>query len=159
MRGLLSSLADDDYRRTMGALFADASIGGHVRHALDHVRALTTGAATGAVDYDRRARGTAIETDRCAAVSEINDLLSALGTLSGMPADRPLTVLVMPTREGRVVAVPSTLARELAFVLSHTIHHQSTLRSMALACGHPIPDGFGYAPATLAHLDRLACAP
>jgi uncharacterized damage-inducible protein DinB len=42
----------------------------------------------------------------------------------------------------------STLARELAFVLNHTIHHQAMIGLLASLHGCDVPDGFGYAPST-----------
>ena len=35
-------------------------------------------------------------------------------------------------RDGESIALESTLARELAFVLSHTIHHNATIRGMVV---------------------------
>ena len=35
----------------------------------------------------------------------------------------------------------STLARELAFVVSHTIHHQAIIGVLLAIHGHAVPDG------------------
>jgi hypothetical protein len=50
------------------------------------------------------------------------------------------------------------VGRELAFVLSHTVHHNALIAVMALTLGVSIPDRFGYAPSTIAHLEKVACA-
>lgn len=43
----------------------------------------------------------------------------------------------------------STLARELAFVMSHTIHHQAIVALLLEQQGGGVPDErFGYAPST-----------
>jgi hypothetical protein len=50
---------------------ASGSIGGHVRHVLDHVAALVAASPRLEMSYDHRTRGTAIEHDPAAAVREI----------------------------------------------------------------------------------------
>jgi uncharacterized damage-inducible protein DinB len=56
------------------------------------------------------------------------------------------------------VEVETTVGRELVFVLSHTVHHNALIAVMARTLGVSVPDRFGYAPSTLAHLERPACA-
>ena len=158
LRSVLGALSSADYTTRMGPTFANASIGGHVRHCLDHARALIDGRIAGTIDYDHRERGTAIESDPAAAAMELDRLIDSTRGLAGIEADEPVGVAVMPTRDGEASVLSSTLARELAFVLSHTIHHNATIRGMAVAAGHAVPSSFGYAPSTLAHKDRCACA-
>ena len=165
LRTVLSGLESTRYAAKMGALFGNSSIGAHVRHVLDHARALVDGAASGTIDYDHRVRGTAIETDPAAALRELEYLINSTHLLAGHDAGERVGVAIMPTRDGESVTLTSSLARELAFVLSHTIHHNATIRGMAVAAGHDVPEGFGYAPSTLAHAathshfqkDRCAC--
>jgi len=47
----------------------DSSVGGHVRHCLDHVRSLLDAIDTGELNYDHRQRGTAVESS-CIAATE-----------------------------------------------------------------------------------------
>lgn len=155
---LLGSLSPEQYTARTGRLFSDGSIGGHVRHCLDHARALADGLGTGEIDYDHRARGTPIETDVAAAATEAARLLDVFASLSGRASAHPLHILVIAERGGPALALASTLGRELAFVLSHTIHHNAIIRAMALSLGAPVPDTLGYAPATLTHMDAHACA-
>jgi uncharacterized damage-inducible protein DinB len=56
------------------------------------------------------------------------------------------------------VEVETSVGRELAFVLSHTIHHNALIGVMAMLLGAPLPDRFGYAPSTIAHLEKRSCA-
>jgi hypothetical protein len=46
----------------------------------------------------------------------------------------------------------------LAFVLSHTIHHNAIIGVMANTLDIPLPARFGYAPSTIAHQEKVACA-
>ena len=64
---LLGAMTDEDYARKPVGVVA-SSVGGHVRHNLDHVAALLEAVATGELDYDCRARGTPVETCRRAAL-------------------------------------------------------------------------------------------
>jgi hypothetical protein len=124
------------------------SIGEHVRHTLDHIAALLAADATAPLSYDRRERGTAVESDISAALRQILRLKAALERQSVRALADPILVesLVSPT--GRPVVGWSSLARELAFVLSHTVHHMSTIALLLSLQDIGVPDRFGYAPST-----------
>ncbi len=158
LRNVLSSIPREAYCVRMGAVFANATIGGHVRHCLDHARALVEGRTSGLIDYDHRARGTPIESDPAAAICEVDALLAMVDQIFAGDADESVAVAVMATHDGQTTVVASSTARELAFVLSHTIHHNATIRGMAAVAGHAVPESFGYAPSTLAHKGRCGCA-
>lgn len=166
LAGVMVLLSVEQYTKKADDTFFKGTIGGHVRHCLDHIRALLEGASIGTVDYDHRARGTDIELNPLAAREEIR-VLRRLAEEAGLrSADDALNVLVMPSSDGEAVAIRSSLGRELAFVLSHTIHHNATIKGMAVALGVGLSSEFGYAPSTLAHRasaaqsisERRACA-
>jgi len=129
----------------------NSSIGGHVRHCLDHLEALIAGAPSGFIDYDKRARGTSIEHNRNAAAREVQRLQHALRELEGRSIHEALTVSLMLTGDGPAIHWESTLGREIAFVLSHTIHHGAMIAGMVKHLGAEVPEGFGLAPSTLAY--------
>jgi len=60
------------------------------------------------------------------------------------------------TEGGPAISFGTTPERELAFVLSHTIHHHAVLGIMARELGVQAPERFGYAPATITHLAPAA---
>jgi len=62
--------------------------------------------------------------------------------------DEPICVVSTVARNGETLTSMSTLARELAFVLSHTIHHQAMIGLLASLHGSDVPDGFGFALST-----------
>ena len=63
MATLLGDTSDLDYlSRPDGGV--SGSVGAHVRHCLDHVRAVVHAAEGGVLSYDRRERDTAIEHNR-----------------------------------------------------------------------------------------------
>ena len=125
------------------------SIGGHVRHCLDHVRALETGLDRGLIDYDTRRRDTAVERDREAAVLALLSSASRLHAVGNHVLGQPLVVRSLIGDDGRTVAGASSAARELAFVISHTIHHNAQIALLAHRVGSSrLPRRFGVAPST-----------
>lgn len=125
------------------------SVGGHTRHALDHVSAFLSARSGVTLSYDCRERGTAVERDPAAALRQILRVKVAIASSVGSyAADEPLWVTSQIDCAGHVLAGWSTIARELSFVISHTVHHQA-LVAVLLACqGIGVPDRFGYAPST-----------
>jgi uncharacterized damage-inducible protein DinB len=154
---LVESLPDEEYaRKPVGVV--QSSVGGHVRHNLDHVEALLRGLRAGEVNYDHRDRRTDVERDRLVAMAEILRLKQELNAFPWHAVPHPveLTALVAPDRPP-VTAVTSA-ERELAFVVSHTIHHNAIIGIMARLLGTELPTDFGYAPSTVAHQRSRSCA-
>lgn len=148
----IEPLTPQDYASPASPLL-DGAIGGHVRHCLDHAAALLAGLDAHCIDYDNRQRGTAVESSPSEAVEVIATLRTRLHTASIDPS-QPVTVRAMVTPDSPAAEMPSTLGRELVFVLSHTIHHSALLAGMLRALDSPLPKGFGYAPSTLAFLHQ-----
>lgn len=129
------------------------TIGAHLRHSLDHVRALAAGVAAGTVAYERgRRRGGIEEFDRDAGLEGLKAARAGLASLVDEPFTRPLVAALMFASDSEPEPIPTTLGRELAFVLSHTIHHNALVGYLALGFGYQPPAAFGYAPATIAFL-------
>ena len=158
--GLLRGLTDAAYAEG-GAAPGVSPIGAHMRHVLDHYRALVDGLRDGRVDYEARKRQAPIERDRTLAQAEVARLLEGLGRVAELPEDREVLVNL------RSVADPdagpdwsrSTPKRELQFLVSHTVHHFALIRNMLAGLGIDPGEGFGVAPSTLAALRRdTACA-
>lgn len=128
---------------------ASGSVGEHVRHMLDHISALVSATPSSVLSYDHRTRGTALETEPSVAVREMMRLDAALERWSERSLDEPVTVVAMMSADGRAVSGWSTLARELAFVMSHTVHHQAIVALLLEQLGMESPgERFGYAPST-----------
>lgn len=144
----LMTLVPVEVYRAQPAARVSGSIGAHVRHALDHVSALLVAVEGGDLQYDHRARGTTLEVDPATAVSEIERLLFRLSRSSPAAAERALTFsqLIDPDRPAELVH--STVAREYAFVIQHTIHHCALIAVLLDWQGVRVPYGFGVAPST-----------
>lgn len=135
-----------------------ASIGGHVRHTLDHVRSLLGVIENDVLDYDARDRGTRIEYECQAAVTTSLDYAQQLRRLADSGAHRRITLCSTITRDGIRLSCGSSLVRETLFVVSHTIHHHALIAMMMRSDGYELPEDFGYAPATLNHRATQTCA-
>lgn len=161
---MLDRITPEQYVAASNAMFSNASIAGHIRHTLDHVRAVTSLTGTNAskagvvLDYDARERGTTVETDVREAQRETRRLVGALRMISDVPLNQGVRVSIVVSRESARVLVDSTMGRELAFALSHTVHHAAMIRSIAVLMSIRVSDHIGVAPATLAHQDARGCA-
>ena len=124
------------------------SIGEHVRHCLDHIGALVGATSSMPLSYDRRERGTAVEREPAEALRMVMRLKTAVNRWGERDVDEPLRVVSMLTASGDAVTGWSTLGRELAFVTSHTIHHQAMIAVLLSLAGLDVPEHLGLAPAT-----------
>lgn len=147
LESVLRDIAPDVY----GARFVadvSGSIGEHVRHCLDHVAMLVAADPFTTLSYDRRHRGTAVEADPAEALRQIAKLKAGLDAWSARSLDEPIRVTSMTSASGDAATVWSTLARELAFVVSHTIHHQAIIGVLLAIHGQTVPERFGHSPST-----------
>ena len=144
---VLGELSDEQFveRRTGGV---SGSIGGHVRHLLDHVGALIDAGRSGELSYDARRRGTEIEQRRQAAREEIRRLAGELAEFARLPPHLPVNLVATLETAGGSLTSGSTIGRELAFVISHTIHHFAVIALLLWQMGVSVPARFGYAPST-----------
>jgi hypothetical protein len=153
---LLGRLGDEQYvRKPVGVV--PSSVAGHVRHCLDHFEALLAALETGWLDYDDRRRGTDVERCRSAALAALRRLEGRLLQMRWPEPDQPLRLTALLSPGSPPVEVVSSVGRELAFVLSHTIHHNSLVGTMVALLGIEAPARFGYAPATIAYHEGRAC--
>ena len=145
---VVRTLSDGAYTAP-GPRGVSGSVGAHVRHCLDHVLALEQALVSRHVDYDARQRGGRIETDRRTAIAAIDAARVRIGALDDRWLSQLVHVRTQIAADGSYVLTRSTIARELAFVISHTIHHNATINVLLQQQHeHEMPAGFGYAPST-----------
>jgi uncharacterized damage-inducible protein DinB len=153
---LIETLTDDEYtRKPVGVV--ESSIGGHVRHNLDHVQAILRGLPTGRVCYDHRDRDTSVERDRIAALNAILQLERELLHFAWGDVPQSLVLSALVALSLPPVEVLTSAERELAFVVSHTIHHNALIRVMVKLIGADVSADFGYAPSTIVHRKARTC--
>ena len=126
------------------------SIGGHIRHCLEHFEGFRRGIESGAIDYDARERGTPEEADPEAALAKLDDLIGWFRENSGgFENGQRLRVKVDCGGDCDAGWEESTVGRELQFLASHTVHHFAIIGIMCDAQSIPIEREFGVAPSTL----------
>jgi uncharacterized damage-inducible protein DinB len=129
-------------------------VGAQLRHCLDFYDCFLDGLDRGTIDYNARGRDTRLETDRDHALRKIRTICVALERLTPEQAGRSLDVRTEGATENSVECTRSSTARELQFLISHTIHHFALIAIMLELEGNQAardqPD-FGVAPSTLAH--------
>ena len=145
-------LTVDEY--TSRELRSSGSIGAHVRHCLDHVCALECGIVAGEVCYDHRERNTVVERDPYLGVSRLRRASFRVGQIDGGLVERPLMLVAQLSAGGALIRLPTTVGRELAFVVSHTIHHSALVAVLLERAERDVPARFGLAPTT----PELVCA-
>jgi uncharacterized damage-inducible protein DinB len=147
LASVLERVSDLDYVATPPG-GVSGTIGAHVRHCLDHVNAVLDPPPDGVVRYDGRRRQATLESDRRVAAAALRESAARLEALVQERADAPLVLESQVDRRGACVQVLSSLARELVFVLQHTIHHQALVALLLAGRGVAVPHTFGYAPST-----------
>ena len=146
LRELIETIPEQTFRAAPSD--SSGSVGEHVRHCLDHVRALTAAVTADEFSYDSRLRGTPVETIPAAAIEEINGLDLALDGLTEEALSRSLFLRTLVCRGTNAIPVRTTLGREAAFVIQHTIHHCATMAVLLEGMRVSVPRHFGYAPST-----------
>lgn len=148
---LLSRLTDAQYTQKLPACF-NASIGGHLRHTIDHYLSFIGGIHSGGLDYEARARDVRIETHRTYAIDVLAGIVDQLNYLPKL--DRTLRIRMENTQlqEPNAWGVSSG-RRELQFLLSHTVHHYALIAISCRLQGVEPQADFGMAPSTLRYRD------
>ncbi len=147
--GLLAEIDSDAYARKLPAAF-NASVGGHYRHCLDHFRSLLDSATTGDLNYDHRERGTLVESDRFAALNATRELRAGYQRLPVECLSRSLDVTCKTSYAATgSQSAPSTVGREIMYVVAHAVHHYALIGIMGGLMGIQLPPGFGVAPSTV----------
>ncbi|HSI83957.1 MAG: DinB family protein [Candidatus Methylacidiphilales bacterium] len=148
---LLTSL-DEEVYRTRVALAFNASIGGHYRHCLDHFISIFKAMDSAEVDYDNRCRDERVENNRLFALCVTQVLIARCKELRRNDLDRPIMVRNKVSYSGESsTQVPSTVARELMYAVTHAIHHYALIKVMCGIQGVELPEAFGVAPSTVKH--------
>ncbi len=152
---LIGSVTAEQYA-TRVALALDGSIGAHYRHCLDHFVSLLRSTSCSFVDFDLRDRDPLIETDPTRALDLTREIRASLARWT--PGELARTVgtrCEIRYAPGSSPVTGSTLGRELGYVIAHAIHHFAIIAIIGRLQGIRLPEDFGMAPSTLAHLRRI----
>lgn len=153
---LLSTLDPDQYGPPGDG---SSGIGAHLRHCLDAYRCFLGGWRDGRVDYDARERDPRLENEVAAGRDAVAAVKASLAEVPADAADAEVRV----RHDAAAYDDPeswsrSTVAREMQFLLSHTIHHYALIAFTLRSRGIDVDPAFGVAPSTLEHRERSARA-
>lgn len=148
---VLACLSDAQYRQP--APPCHSGIGAHFRHILDHYDAFLGGLAQGIVNYDARQRDEQTERSRDVAADRLRAVRTAIGALTDAEQPRQVDVR-MDCGSNCETMAHSSVARELQFLVSHTVHHDALIAAAALHLGVDVDSCYGVAPSTLRFVRR-----
>jgi hypothetical protein len=153
---LLDGMSLTEYQTKLPPHFP-SSIGSHMRHIVDHFMAIIDGHSKGHVDYNVRHRYNQIEQFPYAAIEAFESINRWLSNLQDDCLDHSLSVTTeVDVMRSHSTTCISTLERELVFASSHAIHHYALIRIICSMQNTNVPDFFGYAPATITHMNKTA---
>ncbi len=144
-RELIDRLDDLTYRRSANGT---GSVGGHFRHNLDFVNNFLNGVAERRIDYNARERDVRVEIDRGYAVEKLDFAMRRIGSLTDEILKRSVYVC---SEVDLTTWLRSSVARELEFMNSHTVHHHALIAEKLAVFSIAVTENFGVAPSTLEH--------
>lgn len=149
VESLVVSCDVDDY--AVPSQHSMSSVGQHVRHILDHFMVFKDGLESHVIDYNIRSRGNPVETDPQAAANITLELIDWFQqtALENTTIDIISEISVADTQ---TMTIESNLARELTYLVNHTIHHLAYASLVAKQLNQPIGRDLGIAPATATYL-------
>lgn len=132
LKDLLQNIKTKDYT-SQSEVLSEATVGQHIRHILEFYLLLVSGSFSGTICYDKRQRDIRIEESPQFAMETIDRLLAGIDSL-----DVHLTVKF----EGDFTVnasgdnfIQSSVGRELAYCIEHSIHHQAIIKAGLIAMG------------------------
>jgi hypothetical protein len=140
-------LIDDNTYATSPHALPPHRVGSHLRHILEFYECFFEGLDSRHIDYDARRRDCEVESSRAAASQRIHKTVRWLERCRSMDPSFELWVKVEDSNS----LVPSSLARELQALSSHTIHHFALIAVTLQAFGLRVNPRFGMSPSTLRH--------
>ena len=141
----LHQLSDEQYVQPSKTLF-NATIGQHVRHIIELFTCLEKGYESGWVNYEKRKRDLAIETNKDFAKELLQKIYSGL--------EKPNKTLLLESNYDELsevgITVTTNYYREIIYNLEHTVHHMALIRvGINEVSAVIVPDDFGVASSTI----------
>lgn len=156
LHDLLKKISSGVYTSKPEVLYG-ASVGQHIRHILEFYLLLISGSLEGVVSYDKRSRNLQIENETGHAIRIIAKILTSLELLREEdPVWFEGDLTSGSSGKNRIM---SSVGRELAYCIEHSIHHQALIKAglIAMGMGHLTAENFGVAYSTIRYRDR-SCA-
>ena len=146
IKELIKELPKELYSKKLSILNG-ASVGQHFRHIIEFYACLSKGLENGKVSYDHRQRDVLIEDHVFYAISALDEIIQFL-TLTN--DDRALVLFANYNHSlEESTCLQTSLFRELAYALDHTVHHMAIVKIALLEEGFAVDDNLGVAASTI----------
>lgn len=148
IRDLLEKIDNVQYTEKAEVL-SGSSIGQHIRHILEFYLLLISGSYTGKISYDKRQRDIRIEKSPEFALKTVENILIGIDSLnSNVQVEFDADYSIEGSLENRII---SSVGRELAYCIEHSIHHQAMIKAGLIIMGlkEITDDNFGVAYSTI----------
>ena len=122
-----------------------SSVGEQFRHDLDFVNTFLNGIDLGRIDYTRRERDPRVSLSREYAIGKYEFTKRKLEIIG---RSRLSELISVRSEVADQMWLMSSVAREMEFVLSHTIHHHALIAEKLERQGIPLKGDMGVAPST-----------
>lgn len=156
LKELLELISTSDYNKKPEVLFG-ASVGQHIRHILEFYLLLISGAFEGKISYDNRERKLELETNPAKALELIQKLIKGIELIY---LNETIELEADYTTSGQKDnLIKTSVGRELAYCIEHSIHHQALIKAGLIAIGlnNIISEDFGVAYSTIRYRNN-SCA-
>jgi uncharacterized damage-inducible protein DinB len=145
---LTARLSDAEYTTGLGLLHGN-TLGKHVRHIIEFFEILIVGSSSGVINYDKRKHASEFEISRAAALQKLQQLARDVEKIAN-DKEVHLEVSYVDT-DASAVMIKSSVERELAYNIEHTIHHMAIIK-IAIQTVYPaieVDRNFGLAYSTV----------
>jgi len=147
VKRLILSLSEEQFV-SPNKLFSGSSLGQHFRHLIEFYLAVQVGYKEGVICYDNRKRDLNIETKQDYAITviaQIEHFLNAIKEDKSIVFEANYSVDDCKNSD----QIKSSLYRELAYVLEHSIHHLAIVKIGFISLGLQVNENLGVAPSTV----------
>jgi hypothetical protein len=155
LKELLQCISVENYTQSIGVL-SGSTIGQHFRHIIEFYKTIIS-TTNNVVCYDNRKRDKTIENSPDFALENIAIILLGVEQIK---ENQPVLFESDFTKDGsNKIQINSSAAREMAYCLEHSIHHQALIKAglISMNLQHLVNDKFGLAYSTIQFQNKL-CA-
>lgn len=149
LQTILEKLTNEQYARPQEIL-SKSSIGAHVRHILEFYICLIRRGKT-QISYDNRDRNKRLEEERSYCLQMIPAIISTLETCKTDQELLLLSSFSVKSDEVKVIKLKTSLFRELAYCLEHSVHHEAIIKIAINSLSNEVEmiETFGVAASTV----------
>lgn len=150
---MLQRISNEQYTQKSDIL-SGSSVGQHIRHILEFYLLLVSGSFSGTISYDKRQRDHRIEDSTDFALETITRLIKGVETLDlnqEVKFEGDFT-----TNGSQDNFTASSVGRELAYCIEHSIHHQAIIKAGLIDLGMSsiTCENFGVAYSTIRYREN-----